>query len=312
MVHTEDLLRLVSEFPKAFADPEGNKSLQPELEKAPQTQDQASITDTKTQQLLQLMTEFPVAFTDPEEPHDSQLESSVPLDSASPATSKSSVEPVAAHSSAVGSVPAGYAYALRRRVQTLTWGQVDFYLVYGESGLAEVWLTVGKSGTEVQSLGEANCRLINLLLLNGVPIPAIVRELRGIRGADSEGLGPNRILGLADLIGKVLQEAPEQYGTAQVTSEVSLEHRTTANIPSLPTTATSTSTPQPSSEASAASTRSQESGAEAIQKFSLISQDFSSAATIASGLCPECGAELQQVNGCKGGACIVCGYSSCS
>lgn len=302
MAHTEDLLRLVSEFPEAFADPEENKHLPSELERIPQTQDQDSITDNKTQQLLQLMTEFPVAFADPEAPGDSQSGSSMPLDSASPATSESSVEPIAAsHSSAVGGVPAGYTYALRRRVQTLTWGQVDFHLVYGEGSLEEIWLIVGKSGTEVQSLGEATCRLINLLLSSGVPIPKIVREIRGIRGADSEGLGPNRILGLADLIGKVLQEAPEQYGTAQVASHS--ERRTTdSSASSHPQVESiSTPTPQPTDEAGA------------IRESPLLSQVFSGATmTATSALCPECGAELQQVNGCKGGACIVCGYSSCS
>ncbi|MEM9136316.1 MAG: hypothetical protein AAGB01_03045, partial [Cyanobacteria bacterium P01_F01_bin.42] len=38
---------------------------------------------------------------------------------------------------------------------------------------------------------------------------------------------------------------------------------------------------------------------------------FSDTSAIAS-LCPECDAELQQINGCSGGACLVCGYSSCS
>jgi hypothetical protein len=294
MAHTEDLLRLVSEFPRAFADPEENKHLQSELERIPQTQNQDSITDTKTQQLLQLITEFPVAFADPEAPDDSQSESLMPLDSVSPATSESSVEPVAASHTAVEGVPAGYTYALRRRVQTLTWGQVDFHLVYGGNGLEEIWLTVGKSGTEVQSLGEATCRLINLLLLNGVPIPKIVREIRGIRGADSEGLGPNRILGLADLIGKVLQEAPEQYGTAQA---FHLERRITDSSASIPQVeSVSAPTPQP---------------VEAMHELPMLSQ-ISSAATAGSALCPECGAELQQINGCKGGACVVCGYSSCS
>lgn len=277
MAQTEDLLRLVNEFPQAFANPEAAPEL---IVGNLSTQDGSSITDAKTAQLLQLITKFPQAFADPEEPQVSEPEQpSTPLDTTSiPGVS------VTAHDFAPRSIPAGYACALRRQVHTLTWGQVDFYLVYGD-GLVEVWLTVGKSGTEVQSLGEATCRLINLLLSSGVSIPKIVREIRGIRGADSEGLGPNRILGLADLIGKVLQEAPIQYGAAQIADKFPLEHQNTGSITSnLPEAEILTSTPQP-----------------------LVLEE-----SAASTLCPECGAELQQVNGCKGGACIVCGHSSCS
>lgn len=283
MAQTEDLLRLVNEFPQAFANPEAAPEL---IVGNLSTQDGSSITDAKTAQLLQLITKFPQAFADPEEPQVSEPEQpSTPLDTTSiPGVS------VTAHDFAPRSIPAGYACALRRQVHTLTWGQVDFYLVYGD-GLVEIWLTVGKSGTEVQSLGEAICRLINLLLSSGVPIPKIIREIRGIRGADSEGLGPNRILGLADLIGKVLQEAP----TDSITQVVS---------PSSSQAAGSSPANLPEGEISIP--------VGAIRELPLLSQVLPSPMTEVSSLCPECGAELQQANGCKGGACLVCGYSSCS
>lgn len=339
MAQTKDLLHLASEFPGAFSDPEETRYPHPESVDTPQTEKQDSITDAKTQQLLQLINEFPIAFADLEKPNKVGSKSSLETEAGSTtqvmATSASesiteipgldetkrqgdkgiSSPPLPSLVSSGVVVPAaGYAHALYRQVQTLTWGQIDFHLTYGESGLEAVWAVAGKSGTEVQSLCEAICRLVNLLLLEGTPISKIVREIRGIRGADSEGLGPNRILGLADLIGKVLQEAPAQSSSAQLaelpiaSSPFAEEHQTidkhAANLPEIDQSLTSVLQPTIPEE-SMASRQSQTGEAS-------LSQIFSQTEVVTSELCPECGAELQQVTGCKGGACVVCGYSSCS
>jgi len=269
MAQTEDLMRLTTDFPDAFANPEAPR---------PSVQSPAAHPQESTQQLLELMQEFPHAFADPEAPSAQQEAGEGDSSPREPAiTEKQTSSPV----------PPGYAPALRRRVQTMAWGAIDFSLTYGERGLTELWITAGKSGTEVQSLCEAIARLINLLLAHRVSIPAIVREIRGIRGADSEGLGPHRFLGIADLIGKVLQEAPPVWEASVGMEPVPVSEAVEPQPrPSVPETAE----------------------VNGVITSNLI-PDWSADS---ASLCPDCGAELQQANGCKGGACLVCGYSSCS
>lgn len=311
MSHSQDLLGLIHEFPQAFTDPEAttqkpkfqtnslageDRANQTILSNSKYFQESRTALTAKTQQLLQLIAEFPQAFVDPESAQP-ELEA---LAQSSNSESSTSVLPTPETQQSVQpeptpelrDMPAGYAYALRRRVSTLTWGQVDFNLTYGAAGLAEIWITVGKSGTEVQSLGEAIARLINRLLAQQVLIPEIVREIRGIRGGDSEGLGPHRILGLADLIGKVLQEAPDP--------EIAVNKASSANPVGNVAQATANSELESISSEASTWTQPPKSFDELI------------AFPVSASLCPECGAELSQTNGCKGGACIVCGYSSCS
>jgi hypothetical protein len=239
--------------------------------------------------LLALMAEFPQAFADPE---------------AQPAVAQTAIavepEPVVPVVEPRVALPAGYTHALHRQISTFAWGQIDCELIYGSTGLERLWITVGKSGTEVQSLCEAIARLVNLLLASGTPIPTLVKELRGIRGGDAEGFGPHRVLGLADLIGKVLQEAPE-VGVVQpqpVVSEVAMtEGRSLTIAPII----SSKPTDPPL----------------AAKAVTLVNSDPAWAnlptdSRHSASLCPECGSELHQMNGCSGGACNVCGYSSCS
>jgi hypothetical protein len=140
---------------------------------------------------------------------------------------------------------------------------------------------------------------VNLLLVQQVGVPEIVKQLRGIRGGTPEGLGPNTLLGLADLIGKVLQEAPATGSApaaavavpvpAEIPAVVEVELMDVVETPVV-------QTPIVASPVAAAE-----------PSWLSLSDDLLEAA-----LCPECGAQLQQMNGCSGGACAVCGFSSCS
>jgi hypothetical protein len=201
-------------------------------------------------------------------------------------------EPTPLPAPIAATLPPGYRTSLQRRLTTYTWGAIDCYFTYGETGLQQFWVTVGKSGTEVQSLCEAIARLVNLLLAQQVPVAAIVKQLRGIRGGTPEGLGPNTLLGLADLIGKVLQEAPAEAAPAPSAAAPTMQ--THVEVEMLSVVETVAAMPV----AVAATTNS---------GWIDLSDDLLEAA-----LCPECGAQLQQMNGCSGGACAVCGYSSCS
>jgi hypothetical protein len=199
-------------------------------------------------------------------------------------------------------LPAGYELSLNRTIPTFTWGNIEAHLSYSDTGLASLWLVAGKSGTEIQSLCEAICRLTNLLLAHQVPVAEITRQLRGIRGADSEGLGPHRVLGLADLIGKVLQEAPATLaiGAGAPAAAINVEEtiaQTSGKVKAMPLSGDS------QNDNSVA-----KSGSELLSPSLLDLSDNNHR----MGLCAECGSELQAMNGCSGGACQVCGYSSCS
>lgn len=282
MANTAELLTLIHEFPDAFIDPALSIP-------SPPSKSAVSVS-SGTQKLLELMQDFPEPFADPE--------GSV-TPSAVSQSAESEITETAVPEVSVSAPPAGYHFALQRQFPTFTWGTINVSFTYGTEGLASIWVTVGKSGTETQSLCEGICRLANLLLAQKVPVNAIAKELRGIRGADSEGLGPHRVLGLADLIGKALQEAPAtfEFGEPVVVTSTT---KTTLEEPAVAKAATN--------------------GVHLSDSLPIATQDTASQnawATVSEqnhrmGICPECGSELQAANGCSGGACLVCGYSSCS
>jgi hypothetical protein len=292
MANTETLLSFTTAFPEAFADPEAAR---PALKTSPK---QAVSNNPRIQALLTLASEFPEAFVDPDLPV-------APAATALEATAQPE-QKVLAEASAVPlfseSLPVGYELSLNRTVSTFTWGQIEAHLSYSAAGLASLWLVVGKSGTEIQSLCEAICRLTNLLLVHQVPVVEITRQLRGIRGADSEGLGPHRVLGLADLIGKVLQEAPATL-SGNVVAPGSAVQNATAPV-QLPIEAEAVSHVLDSHDR----TSQIKTGNELLSQSLLTLSDNNHRMS----LCPECGSELQAMNGCSGGACQVCGFSSCS
>jgi hypothetical protein len=292
MASTQALLTLVDSFPEAFYDPEGAQA----SVSATQVNHRQEV--ARIQALLDLATEFPEAFADPEAP---VAGPAVVADAPAP-----EVQPVVeATAPTVGaSLPAGHELSLNRTIPTFTWGNIEAHLSYSTAGLASLWLVAGKSGTEIQSLCEAICRLTNLLLTYQVPVAEIVRQLRGIRGADSEGLGPHRVLGLADLIGKVLQEAPATLAVG-VAAPAAVAQAVTAAATVLEPAKIETVMPLSDSQNSNSVVKS---GSELLSPSLLDLSENNHR----MGLCAECGSELQAMNGCSGGACLVCGFSSCS
>lgn len=306
MVRTDELLGLIDSFPEAFKDVQSTERGTEVV--GTTTSASPDVDPALDPQLQQLIAEFPSAFVDPAASpvgednrsesarDDSALAESIDdedvtaIVNAQPSAPSFNPLPVAQ--------PGTYSQSLTRQISTMTWGQVELYLTYGDSGLRSIWVTVGKSGTEVQSLCEAIARLINLLLANQVPIPEIARQIRGIRGADSEGLGPNRFLGLADLIGKVLQEAPTTLTPTQPSQEQAAPPKHNGNGNGHNGNGNGNGHNGNGGQATALMP---------TEVWTTIA-DHDHAASI----CPECGAELHQVNGCSGGACVVCGYSSCS
>lgn len=76
----------------------------------------------------------------------------------------------------------------------------------------EVFVDLGKAGSDIKAMAEAVGRLMSLVLRISSPlspierIQEIVNQLKGIGGASSLGFGPHRILSLPDAVGKVLEE----------------------------------------------------------------------------------------------------------
>lgn len=74
----------------------------------------------------------------------------------------------------------------------------------------EMFINVGKAGSDVTAMAEAMGRLISLMLRMASPIPAMERarriaaELVGIGGARSLGFGENRVRSLPDAVAKVI------------------------------------------------------------------------------------------------------------
>ncbi|GAB6875638.1 adenosylcobalamin-dependent ribonucleoside-diphosphate reductase [Thermaerobacter litoralis] len=85
--------------------------------------------------------------------------------------------------------------------------------VSGYHGPMEVYIAVGKAGSEVQAMAEALGRVVSVALQSGVDPRVIARQLLGIGGSSPVGFGPSRVRSVPDAVGQVLAsvlEAAEQ------------------------------------------------------------------------------------------------------
>jgi ribonucleoside-diphosphate reductase alpha chain len=80
--------------------------------------------------------------------------------------------------------------------------------------LREVFVTVGRAGSDLAADAEAIGRLISLVLRIPTDLPnvtlvdAIVDQLAGIGGSTSLGFGTNRVRSLADAVANVIASHP--------------------------------------------------------------------------------------------------------
>ncbi len=152
----------------------------------------------------------------------------------------------------------------------------------------DVFINLGKAGGSAMADAEAMGRLISLALRSGIPLQAVVRQLRGISSDRAVGLGPNKVLSVPDAIGIALEEWwRERQGVQQELPGV-------AGTSAAPSTE-KLSKPLPVSMG--------QGGAQA-QLFS----DNTEAQTF-MGTCPDCGSGLEFAEGCV--KCHVCGFSEC-
>ena len=89
----------------------------------------------------------------------------------------------------------------------------------------EVFLFLGRAGSEVQSFAEALGRTLSVALRFPGPIPASARlatmadQFIGIGGAHQVGFGPQRVLSVVDAVGQILRSIEAASPEAETASE---------------------------------------------------------------------------------------------
>lgn len=161
-------------------------------------------------------------------------------------------------------------FGITERVRT---GEGNLYVTINEdeTGLCEVFTTIGKAGGSAAAQSEAISRLISLALRSGIDAREIVKQLKGISGPSPvwDGNG-GQILSTPDAIGKVLERYIENR-----------EHfRNSRGALISPTPKVMSGNPQ-----------------KAMDK------------TKTHTACPECGTNVEHVSGCV--VCYNCGWSKC-
>jgi ribonucleoside-diphosphate reductase alpha chain len=181
----------------------------------------------------------------------------------------------------------------------------------------EVFITVGKSGSDVAAMADALGRMISLnLRINGALPPRerirqVVAQLIGIGGARSVGFGENKVRSLPDAVAKVLSKHFEFRVNGVVEDrkpEAGTNHNGNGH-----TNGNSNGHIKPIA-ADAAPKEETDGEIVKIEQLSLQTPSGSlateGAATGLYDICPECGgASLAYEEGCK--KCYACGYSEC-
>ena len=183
-------------------------------------------------------------------------------------------------------------------------GKVNITLNSDADGLLEVFVNVGKAGSDIAALAEALGRMISLHLRVASPLSPneraqeIVDQLRGIGGSRAVGFGPEQIRSLPDAVARAL----EIHLTQQ------LEQQAAA-----PTAPADSETPQHIVEAEQAQPvpNGHANGfTNGAGGSALLPKSSTASYRVTGNLCPQCGCStLVYEEGCK--KCYSCGYSEC-
>ncbi len=145
----------------------------------------------------------------------------------------------------------------------------------------EVFLEIGKAGSDIKAMAEAMGRLMSLILRMASPVSPlervreIVKQISGIGGARSYGFGKRRVLSLPDAVGQALAE--NYLNISQGTEEGG---------------------------------QGAEMGVDHSSVAASASRAPSAALTGSVDLCPSCGdSAFVRVEGCQ--TCYACGFSEC-
>jgi ribonucleoside-diphosphate reductase alpha chain len=191
----------------------------------------------------------------------------------------------------------------------------------------EVFITVGKSGSDVAAMADALGRMLSLFLrLNGQltyreKIKQIIAQLIGIGGAKTVGFGDKRVRSLPDAVAKVLAKhyAFKVNGIVEDKKDVSTEHKnghTNGVLTNGATNGNGASNGHATMPIAADAAPKEEENKEpivALKQLTIDTQQEELSAGPSTGLfdiCPDCGGgSLAYEEGCK--KCYSCGYSEC-
>jgi ribonucleoside-diphosphate reductase alpha chain len=180
-------------------------------------------------------------------------------------------------------------------------GKVNVTLNDDDEGLLEVFINIGKAGSDVAALAEALGRLISVHLQIDSPIAQndrareVADQLRSIGGSMSIGFGENRVRSLPDAVARALElylfdAANQSAHTANGASHAANGHSNGVHTASLT-----------SGAATKVTTTEAAPAADPVAK---------SRPTANGNLCPKCSnMTLYYEEGCK--KCVSCGYSEC-
>lgn len=177
-------------------------------------------------------------------------------------------------------------------------GKVNITLNSDPDGLLEVFINLGKAGSDIAAMAEALGRLISLTLQLPSPMTQneraqeIARQLRNIGGSRSVGFGPGQVKSLPDAVGQALASYLQQ-------AEAPTASNGTAHTNGNGAMLTSKAGPAPASALPA-----EDAAASVVQKL------LEKTVELTGNLCPSCGCNsLINEEGCK--KCYICGHSEC-
>ena len=172
----------------------------------------------------------------------------------------------------------------------------------------EVFITIGKSGSDVAAMADALGRMVslNLRLAGGLSpkerIRQVVAQLVGIGGARSVGFGKDKVRSLPDAVAKVLAM---HYGFAingRVEDKKEIISKVSAN-----------GNGASKNGESEVGVRMESGDVVKMQQLGILGEDrgvFAESGTSLYDICPECGSgSLAYEEGCR--KCYSCGYAEC-
>ncbi|HEU5438665.1 MAG TPA: hypothetical protein VFU88_05200, partial [Ktedonobacterales bacterium] len=177
-------------------------------------------------------------------------------------------------------------------------GKVNVTLNSDEDGLLEVFVNVGKAGSDVAALAEALGRLISLHLRIDSPLSQnerareVAHQLGAIGGSSSIGFGPSRVRSLPDAVARALEAYLNGNGANAVEGQApALEAAAEGHAPA------SGESPVGGQANGYTNGHGPNPGTLALY-------------TVTGNLCPQCGNNtLYMEEGCK--KCVSCGHSEC-
>jgi ribonucleoside-diphosphate reductase alpha chain len=178
----------------------------------------------------------------------------------------------------------------------------------GEGNIAEVFINLGRAGSDIMADAEAMGRLISLAFRIPSAYPSdriaqnVVDQLNGIGGSGSAGFGAQRVRSLADAVAKVIREHEMTKNSGEATGAQAAQLASMAAANSAAGGALGGSAPQVTlgGEGTVPAPAAGTGTATAVMERPKGMAD----------ICPDCGnASLRFIEGCQ--KCEICGFSKC-